>query len=136
MLLFYRQFECQFQFVHANIFLQLYPMSVHLPPLRSLTGGEQHSSQKCCCQHSMSNRLSCKECSKHKQKNRTDLIQFSWNHMMREKRREGMGREQRTVDNNMYSVFFFMRVSGSDVQYASSSLHVFLCRGKKTIGRQ
>lgn len=47
----------------------------------------------------------------------------------------GKGREQRPADNNMYSVFF-MCVSGSDLQYVSSGLHVFLCKSKKTIGRQ
>lgn len=39
-----------------------------------------------------------------------------------------------TADNNMYTVFF--SVSGSDIQFARSSLHVFLCKGKKTTGRQ
>lgn len=82
----------------------------------------------------MSERLIYKECGKHKQKNRTDLIQFSWNHMMRQERWEGMG-ESGGLSTTICTVFF-MCVSGSNVQYASSSLHVFLCTGKKTIGRQ
>lgn len=46
--------------------------------------------------------------------------------------------EQGPADDNTYSVcvFFLMCVSGSNIQCVNSSLHVFLCTGRKTIGRQ